>query len=165
MGNLSPPEDEPEQEKTFLKTPSSPQTPQEDNPHGADPFEEYRDPTDFGYYYGLPDNPKLLAKTNKNKGVQIAETMLDGTGIYRVRGKRAYEVDDRDPGCYKTTVEDILRICRTISSKVCLVEFLRLGYKDHPAMNPPTFLVTVEEGTSSNESKTIVRAIEKYFSR
>lgn len=161
MEDMTTTEDWSEEDQITPKASLSPRSPKEDYSQGADPFDAYLDPTDFGYYYGLPGNPKLLAKTNRNKGVQIAQTMLDGTGIYRVLGKRAYEVDARDPGRYKRKIEELFDICRTVSKKTCMVEFLRLGHEDHPAMNPRTFLITVEEGTSSTEAESIVQAIEK----
>jgi hypothetical protein len=136
-------------------------------PEPLTPFPEYVDPLDMGYYYGLPDNPTLLARSGGSNSdtVSIPETYLDPEGIYRVQGKRAYEIEDCHPinAYLRRGLEKRIRngIKGMIKEEFLMVEIRRIGFDEEPSKNPVVVLITVTRGTAKIDAEWVIEEIEK----
>jgi hypothetical protein len=117
---------------------------------------------DMGYYYGIPGNLVLLAKSHEREG--LAPTYLEEeTGIYRIQGKRIYEVEDTEIGevedgedgptspvreCHKGAKgeirDKIIDVVFDMVGRMCLgVDIKRIGFHRNPTENPVVVLITL----------------------
>jgi hypothetical protein len=110
------------------------------------------DPADFqDYYYGLPGNPKLLARSStvpwQIPSIDIPE---HGEWGYQSRAYKSVFVLTRHPLREKLVNglrDNIRNVLATMSPcKWISVDYLRIGYDDNVEQNNPVvILVTVEQ--------------------
>lgn len=134
---------------------------EETPPIETEPFPIYIEPMDIGYYYGLPGNPKLLARNYTVE--RLPNTFLDEVGTYQIQGKRAYEIGGELAEKIKREKleQELFQICHGLIGRSCLlVEIMRIGFEDEPKMNPVVVLVTLEKGVDPTDAEWVIAEIK-----
>lgn len=119
------------------------------------------------YYWGLPGNPKLLARSNPDQWKQPATYQHEwDQGFSVIPRKLVFIVGDNHPlgakleNGLRNSINKVLATMNPL--KWISVDYLRIGYNEVEEKNPVVVRVTVEEGQiAMEEAQRISNALLK----
>lgn len=117
------------------------------------------------YYYGLPNNPKLLARSNPEPWEPLPSYQSKFDGTFEIQPKilfflveRCHPLRERLKGGLRSKIRAVLATMEPL--KWISVDYLRVGYKKVEKDNPVVILVTVEKDViTAEEAKRIADAL------